>query len=131
RERPPERRELRQGGRRRARGQGRRQPRERRGQGAGEGLAVIAKMDQVTVVGRRSIAKEVLGALQGLGVVQITPLAPELAAHEAAQAATTPSQADGSSSAATAEVGEQRVLKPLRLSGADLSEKETWDRILA
>ncbi len=91
---------------------------------------MIAKMDQVTVVGRRSIAKEVLGALQGLGVVQITPLAPELAAHEAAQAAT-PSQADGPSSAATAEAGEQRVLKPLRLSGADLSEKETWDRILA
>src|SRR5690625_2748375 len=34
-------------------------------------------MDQLTVVGRRSLAGEVLQALQNLGVVQVDPLEPE------------------------------------------------------
>lgn len=35
---------------------------------------MIANMDQLTVVGRRSVAGEVLQALQNLGVVQVDPL---------------------------------------------------------
>lgn len=38
---------------------------------------MIAQMDQLLVVGRRSITKELLASLQQLGVVQITPLRDE------------------------------------------------------
>lgn len=38
---------------------------------------MIAPMDRITVVGRRSAAREVLQSLQSLGVVQIDPLEPE------------------------------------------------------
>ncbi len=38
---------------------------------------MIARMDRLTVVGRRSAAREVLQSLQSLGVVQIDPLEPE------------------------------------------------------
>ncbi|MEX2536602.1 MAG: V-type ATPase 116kDa subunit family protein [Trueperaceae bacterium] len=38
---------------------------------------MIARMDQLTVVGRRSIARELLQSLQSLGVVQVDPLEPE------------------------------------------------------
>lgn len=38
---------------------------------------MIASMDQLTVVGRRGIAGELLQALQSLGVMQIDPLEPE------------------------------------------------------
>jgi V/A-type H+-transporting ATPase subunit I len=47
---------------------------------------MIARMDRLTVVGRRSMAREVLQSLQSLGVVQIDPLDPgegaELARNE-------------------------------------------------
>ncbi len=59
-------------------------------------------MDQVTVVGRRSVAKDVLAALQGLGVVQVSRLAP--AAEE---------------------------VQAMRLQGRDLEEREAWERVLA
>jgi hypothetical protein len=38
---------------------------------------VIARMDRITVVGRRSAAREVLQSLQSLGVVQVDPLEPD------------------------------------------------------
>ena len=38
---------------------------------------MIATMDQVVVVGRRSRAKEVLTSLQNLGVVQVDTLDPD------------------------------------------------------
>lgn len=38
---------------------------------------MIARMDQLTVVSRRSIARELLQSLQSLGVVQVDPLEPE------------------------------------------------------
>ncbi len=38
---------------------------------------MIARMDRITVVGRRSAAREVLQSLQSLGVVQVDPLEPE------------------------------------------------------
>lgn len=38
---------------------------------------MIARMDRITVVGRRSAARDVLQALQSLGVVQVDPLDPE------------------------------------------------------
>ena len=38
---------------------------------------MIASMDQLTVVGRRGVAGELLQALQSLGVMQIDPLEPE------------------------------------------------------
>ncbi|HEX7003268.1 MAG TPA: V-type ATPase 116kDa subunit family protein [Trueperaceae bacterium] len=38
---------------------------------------MITPMDQLTVVGRRSIARELLQSLQSLGVVQVDPLEPE------------------------------------------------------
>jgi len=65
---------------------------------------VIAKMDQVTVVGRRSVAKDVLSALQGLGVMQVSRLTPS-------------------------EEGE--ALQGLKLRGAELHEREAWERVLA
>jgi len=65
---------------------------------------VIAQMDQVTVVGRRKLVKDVLTALQNLGVVQVEPLEP--------------TESDG-------------TIKRLKLAGEDLATRETWDRILA
>ncbi len=64
---------------------------------------MIATMDQVTVVGRRSVAKDVLAALQGLGVVQVARLSPE---------------------------GEQEALRSFRLEGEALAEREAWERVL-
>ncbi len=65
---------------------------------------MIATMDQVVVVGRRSRAKDVLTSLQSLGVVQVDALDP----------------------------GEkQDAIKRLKLAGADLEAKESWDRIVA
>jgi V/A-type H+-transporting ATPase subunit I len=61
-------------------------------------------MDQVTVVGRRSVAKDVLAALQGLGVMQVTRLAPE---------------------------AEEEALQAMRLRGGDLAEREAWERVLS
>ena len=60
---------------------------------------MIAPMDQVTIVGRRKVAQEVLISLQSLGLVHIDPLEP----------------------------GEESPLEPLRLKGADREEKEGWD----
>jgi vacuolar-type H+-ATPase subunit I/STV1 len=37
---------------------------------------MIARMDQLTVVGRKGIARELLQSLQSLGVMQIDPLEP-------------------------------------------------------
>lgn len=65
---------------------------------------MIARMDQVTVVGRRSVAKDVLATLQSLGVVQVSRLAPE---------------------------AEEEALQAMRLRGADLAEREAWERVLA
>ncbi len=65
---------------------------------------MIAEMDQVLVVGRRSEAKEVLSTLQSLGLMQVTSL--------------------------DAEVDESPI-QPLRLSGADLEAKETWSRLVS
>lgn len=65
---------------------------------------MIAEMDQVLVVGRRSGAKDVLTALQNLGVMQIDDLGSE--------------EADD-------------ALRPLQLTGNDLVAKETWDRLVA
>jgi V/A-type H+-transporting ATPase subunit I len=65
---------------------------------------MIAEMDQVLVVGRRSGTKEVLASLQNLGVVQLDNVQMEEA---------------------------QTDLKPLKLTGDDLVAKETWDRLLA
>ena len=65
---------------------------------------MIAQMDQVTVVGRRGLVKDVLAALQNLGVVQVETLEP--------------AETDG-------------TLRRLKLEGAELAAKETWDRILA
>ena len=38
---------------------------------------MIARMNQVTVVGRKGVARELLQSLQSLGVVQVDPLPPE------------------------------------------------------
>lgn len=65
---------------------------------------MIATMDQVVVVGRRSRAKEVLTSLQNLGVVQVDALDPD---------------------------GSQDAVKRLKLAGADLEAKESWDRLVA
>src|SRR5690606_607354 len=61
--------------------QGLRQPLRGLEHGDGEDPAVIAPMDQVTVVGRRSVVKDVLAALQFLGVVQVSRLAPYAEEH--------------------------------------------------
>ncbi len=61
-------------------------------------------MDQVTVVGRRSVARDVLAALQALGVVQVVRLTPD---------------------------EEERALRGMRLEGAALAEREAWERVLA
>ncbi len=61
-------------------------------------------MDQVTVVGRRSVAKDVLTALQGLGVMQVVRLAPD---------------------------EECEALRGLKLRGAEQNEREAWERVLS
>src|SRR5690606_30756861 len=94
----------RQGDRRGPLRQGGGQPRRGGPDGPGEGLAVIARMDQVTVVGRRSVAKDVLPTLQSLGVVQVSRLAPE---------------------------SEEEALQPMRLRGADLASREAWERVVS
>lgn len=65
---------------------------------------MIATMDQVVVVGRRSRAKEVLTSLQNLGVVQVDAIDPG---------------------------GVDDPLRRVRLEGADLAAKEGWDRLVA
>lgn len=65
---------------------------------------MIAAMDQVLVVGRRSLAKDVLTSLQSLGAVQVDTLAPD---------------------------DEGQALRRLKLEGDDLRAKEAWDRIVA
>ena len=85
---------------------------------------MIAKMDQVTVVGRRSVADDVLTSLQGLGALQVTTLDPSAVAgalEPASEAA-----APGASSSAG-----PGLLRRLRFEGDDLTEKESWDRLLA
>lgn len=64
---------------------------------------MIAKMDQLTVVGRRGVAKEVLQSLQNLGVVQVDPLDFE------------------------GGTGLQRV----QLKGEDRAEAERWRELLS
>lgn len=64
---------------------------------------MIALMDQITVVGRRSIAHELLVSLQSLGVVQVDPLDP----------------------------GDEVPLHPYELSPADRRTKEAWDALVA
>ena len=64
---------------------------------------MIARMDRLTVVGRRSKAREVLQSLQSLGVVQIDPLDP----------------------------GEGAELVRNRLEGEDKREAERWSSALA
>ena len=63
---------------------------------------MIANMDQLTIVGRRSVAKEVLQSLQNLGVVQVDPL--DMAG----------------------ETGLQRV----QLEGADRQDADRWRDLL-
>lgn len=63
---------------------------------------MIANMDQLTVVGRRSVTKDVLQFLQNLGVVQVDPLDLD------------------------SETGLQRV----QLEGADKQEAERWRDLL-
>ena len=92
---------------------------------------MIAKMDQVTVVGRRSIVEEVLTSLQSLGVVQVTPLEPAAVAGASVAGATAHAAAASTEAAREAGGAEGHHLKPLRLTGVDLAEKETWDRLLA
>ncbi len=65
---------------------------------------MIATMDQVVVVGRRSRAKELLISLQNLGVVQVDTLDPDAT---------------------------QDSIRRLKLEGADLEAKESWDRLVA
>ncbi len=62
---------------------------------------MIAMMDQLTVIGRRSIAKDLLVALQSLGVVQVDPL----------------------------ETSED-MLERLKLSSEDQQAKEDWTAIV-
>ena len=64
---------------------------------------MIARMDQLTVVGRRGSAREVLQSLQSLGVVQIDPLDP----------------------------GEGVALVRNRLEGTDRDEADRWGAALA
>lgn len=64
---------------------------------------MIAKMERLLVVGRRSAAKDVLVSLQSLGVVQVEPLDP----------------------------GDEDALRPLKLEGDDLRHKELWDHLVS
>lgn len=67
-------------------------------------------MDQLLVVGRRTVAKDVLVGLQSLGVVQIEPLDP---------------------TAAAVQEGAEAQLRRLRLEGADRKHKDAWDYLVA
>ena len=64
---------------------------------------MIAEMDHLTVVGRRSAAHDLLVSLQSLGVVQVDPL----------------------------ETSEDVPLERLRLAETDQSQKDGWDRAVA
>ncbi|MEJ2665983.1 MAG: V-type ATPase 116kDa subunit family protein [Deinococcales bacterium] len=64
---------------------------------------MIARMEQLLVVGRRSAAKDVLIGLQRLGVVQVERL----------------------------EAGEERVLRRIELAGDELRLKEGWDFLVS
>ena len=64
---------------------------------------MIAEMDQVTVVGRRSVAHELLKSLQSLGVVQVDPVEPT----------------------------EELELKRLELAEDDRNAKEAWTRAVS
>ena len=64
---------------------------------------MIAKMEQLLVVGRRSAAKDVLVSLQSLGVVQVEPL----------------------------DAGDEDALRPLKLEGDDLRHKDLWDYLVS
>ncbi|MEJ2357755.1 MAG: V-type ATPase 116kDa subunit family protein [Deinococcales bacterium] len=64
---------------------------------------MIAKMERLLVVGRRSAAKDVLVSLQSLGVVQVEPLDP----------------------------GDEDALRPLKLEGEDLRHKDLWDHLVS
>ena len=64
---------------------------------------MIAAMDQLTVVGRRSAANDLLVSLQSLGVVQVDPL----------------------------ETSEDVPLERLRLAEADRAQKDGWDAAVA
>lgn len=64
---------------------------------------MISQMDQLTVVGRRSLAGDVLQALQNLGVVQVDPL----------------------------DVGADAGLKPVRLEGAVRQDADRWHELEA
>ena len=68
---------------------------------------MIAEMDQLLVVGRRSIAQEVLASLQNLGVVQVDPLEPTL------------------------ESSEGQKLAKLKLREADQATKDGWNAAVA
>ena len=64
---------------------------------------MIAEMDQLLVVGRRSMAQEVLASLQNLGVVQVDPLEP----------------------------AEGQKLAKLKLREADQATKDGWNAAVA
>ena len=64
---------------------------------------MIAQMDRVTVVGRRSLAQELLTSLQSLGVVQVDPVEP----------------------------AEELELKRLELAEDDRNTKEAWTRAVS
>lgn len=64
---------------------------------------MIAHMDRLLVVGRRGVARELLTSLQSLGVMQIDPLEP----------------------------AEGQALARLELKGADRTDKENWDWVVA
>ena len=83
---------------------------------------MIAKMDQVTVVGRRSVATDVLTALQNAGVMQVTTLDPS---------AVSGASDDAASSTSGASNDAPGLLRSLRFEGDALTDKESWDRLLA
>jgi len=64
---------------------------------------MIARMERLLVVGRRSAAKDVLVNLQSMGVVQLEPL----------------------------ETGEEEALRRLKLEGEELRQKESWDYLVS
>ena len=64
---------------------------------------MIAHMDQLTVVGRRAVAQDLVTALQNLGVVQVDPIEP----------------------------GEALELEKFTLSDEDAASKEDWDALVA
>ena len=64
---------------------------------------MIAHMDKVTVVGRRGIAKDLLVALQSLGVVQVDPIEPD----------------------------EALELTPYKLAETDQQAKDSWSSVVS